>query len=288
MANLKKEIRFDHFKPYFLHKNEDGCIQEHLYNLTPLFKFISNNPFSATKKNIMGDTQMFHTCKFDAEKRIWELQILHLREKMLPGIADDDGAFELIQLEDNQYPAESTTLLYDESRNILYMQRNIYGTSIRALEQYLGKISPEGTLVLLKPITVEKRISKITKNNRYRKLILVADSDQLEVSTKYHSLSSIIKAFSQYQGKYVKIELGFGHKRNGFLNSDELISLIREAYEFPGTCNLKVNMAEDDDTYFETVDLMDDRANSKIIIEYSRENPITHARLFKMCLDKIS
>lgn len=95
---------------------------------------------------------MFHTCRYDEDLHMWELQILHLRERILPGIADDNGAYELIQLADNQYPAESTTVLYDEIRCTLYLQRNIYGTSIKALEEFLQLISPEGTLLLLKPI----------------------------------------------------------------------------------------------------------------------------------------
>lgn len=288
MGSLKKDVNFDHFKPYFLVEDENGVLQEKLYDLSPLFEFISSHPFSETKKRIMGDTQIFHTCKFDEESNIWELQMLHLREKILPGIADADGAFELIQLEENQYPAESTTLLYDNKSKILYMQRNLYGTSIRALEQYLEKISPEGIQVLLKPMLVGAKISTISESKKYRKLILVADSDQLDQQPEYESLRSIIKTFSQYQGKYVKVELGFGHKRNSFLNPRTTTFLIKEAYSFPGTQNLKVSMTDNEDTYCETIDLMDNRATSKISISYSRENPITHTRLFKLCLEKIS
>jgi len=142
VASQKKTVQFDLFKAYYLKKNKDGSQQECLYDLTGLLQHIANHPFSDTKKKIFGDTQMFHVCRENAKSPVWELQLLHLREKMLPGIADDSGTYELIKLEDNQYPAESTTMLYDAQRCVLCMQRNIYGTSIKALEQLFKYLLP--------------------------------------------------------------------------------------------------------------------------------------------------
>lgn len=125
MANQRKNVQFDHFRPYYLKRNDDGSTQECAYDLKALLQYVASQPFTNTKKQILGDTHMFHVCKRDGQLKVWELQILHLREKLLPGIADDAGAYELITLEENQYPAESTTMLYDEVSCTLYMQRNI-------------------------------------------------------------------------------------------------------------------------------------------------------------------
>ncbi len=284
MPNQRKIIQFDHFRPYFLATDENGVSHEHIYDLSGLLQYVAANPFNATRKKIMGDTHMFHTCRYDSDLQIWELQILHLREKILPGIADDDGAYELIQLADNQYPAESTTVLYDEARCILYMQRNIYGTSIKALEEFLQLISPEGTLILLKPIVEGARIGGITNDKIYRKFILVADSEQVTDDLAARPLGQIINSFRRYQGRIVKVELGFGRQRYGCLNAHETSALVREAYEFSGTQHLKVSAAQNEDTPFEMINLLDDRATYKIHIEYSRNNPITHDRLYRMCL----
>lgn len=284
MPNQKKEVQFDHFRPYYLTTDENGVSHEHVYNLNALLRHVMSCPYSETKKKILGDTHMFHACRYDEDLHVWELQILHLREKILPGIADDSGAYELIQLADNQYPAESTTILYDEIRCTLYLQRNIYGTSIKALEEFLQLISPEGTLLLLKPILSGARIGRITTNNLYRKLVLVADSEQLDDDQAGQPLGQIINNFRRYQGRFIKFELGFGRQRHGLLNAHEISTLVHEAYNFPGTHNLRVHIAENEDTPFETINLMDDRANYKFKVEYSRNNPITHDRLFRMCL----
>ena len=283
MPDNKKTVRFDFFKPYYLITDDNGNTTEQLYDLSSLFQFVDERPFSETKKKVLGDTHMFHICKYHEERNIWELQVLHLREKMLPGIADDAGAFKLIELEDNEYPAESTTLIFNVENNILYMQRNIYGTSISALEEYLRLLSPEGTKMLLKPIHVDRRISQVTENKFYRKIILTADSTDLPDEGIFPSLRSLIKSFSNYQGKCVKFEIGFGHK-SGNLDSSQSCQLIREAYEYSGTSKLNVSLSDDEDTHVETIDLMDDRANYKVDITYSRENPITHDRLFNRLL----
>jgi hypothetical protein len=228
---------------------------------------------------------MFHVCQRNTElPSIWELQILHLREKILPGIADEDGSYELITLGDHQYPAESTTLLYDEKDHTLYLQRNIYGTSIKALEEFLQLISPEGTNVLLKPIVADHKIKKISPEHLYRKVVLTADSQMLTEAHENTSLWKILKSFNQYQGRIVKVELGFGHQRHGVLNARETSQLIHEAYSFPGTHHLDVSITENEDVPFETINLLDDLANYRIEIEYTRNNPITHERLFRMCL----
>lgn len=284
MANQKKTVQFDHFRPYYLTTDENGISHEHVYNLRALLQHVMGRPFSETKKKILGDTHMFHVCRYDDQLHVWELQILHLREKILPGIADDNGAYELIQLADNQYPAESTTVLYDEDHCTLYLQRNLYGTSIRALEELFRLISPEDTLVLLKPIVNGTRINGITTSKLYRKVVLVVDSEQLTDEMSEQPLGRVIKNFRRYQGRFVRFELGFGRQKHGLLNAHEVSALIHEAYCFPGTNNLHVRVAEDEDTPFETINLMDDRACYKIDVQYSRNNPITHERLYRICL----
>lgn len=284
MANQKKLVQFNLFRPYYLVKDEVGIAHEHIYDLSKLLQHVSTHSFSETKKKILGETHMFHVCRRDSNLRLWELQILHLREKSLPGIADEEGAYELIKLPDHQFPAESTTLLYDETEHTIYLQRNIYGTSIKALEEFLQLISPEGISVMLKPIVTGTRIKRITPKSLYRKVILTADSKMLSDENKDTSLWKVINSFHQYQGRVVRVELGFGRQRSGFLNSAETSQLIHEAYRFPGTQNLHVSTSDNEDTPFETINLLDDLANYRIPVEFSRSNPITHERLYRMCL----
>lgn len=286
MKTKTKRIQFDLLKPYFIQDDKYGFTEEKLYDLKPFFEHISNNPLVNTKNKVYGDYHMFYKCKHHDTNNIWELQLLHLREQMLPGISDGDTEFELIKLGENQYPAESTTVIYDGNTNIIYMHRNVYGTSIRALTALIQVISPEGTSVVLKPIIKSKEINKIKQSSFFKSVILVADSEQLEEGDKQTGLGKIISSFSEYKGKVVSVNLGFGRSR-GFLKSNETAQLVREAYEFPGTQKLKVSLTDSEDGKIEKVDLLDDKEKITFDIEYSRGNMITHERLFKKCMEKI-
>lgn len=279
----KKTVQFDHLLPYYLVEDQNGVSTEHLYDLGALFRSIAANSLQKTQKRVFGDIHLFHACQFDEKLKIWELQILHLREKILPGIADTEGAYELIQLENGKYPAESTTVLYDDIHHMLYMQRNIFGTSIRALEIYLQELSPENISVVLKPKMQNNRLSRIVSTNLYRRVILTADAEQLDERYNGSSLHKLLKTFGEYQGRIVKLDLGFGHQRNGLLQSDATTKLVKEAYAFNGIQKLEVRTSDPQDISFETIDLLDDRANYKIDFEYSRDNPITHNRMFYSC-----
>ena len=284
MKTSKKTVQFDQFKPYYIEVDQSSSEQEYLYEFSKLLQHISSHPLSCTNRKILGDTYMFHVCQYDEREEVWEMQILHLREKILPGIADDGGSYELIQLEDNQYPAESTTIIYDPKNYTIYMQRNIYGISIKTTEMYIQMLSPIGTQVLLKPISNGNNIRKVTDDKKYRKIILVADSAMEQDGQRQESLSQIIRAAREYQGRIVKVEIGFGRQRTGYLNAKKAAQLVREAYSYNGTLNLAVRVAENEDTQVETIDLLDDRECFRINIEYSRANPITHSRLYRMCL----
>lgn len=281
-----KTIQFDLLKPYFIQDDKYGFTEEKLYDLKPFFEHVSNNPLVNTKNKVYGDYHMFYKCKYHDTNNIWELQLLHLREQILPGILDGDTEFELIKLGKNEYPAESTTVIYDGNTNILYMHRNVYGTSIKVLTALIQFISPEGTLVALKPIIKSKEINKIKQDSFFRRVLLVADSEQLEEDDKQTGLGKIISSFSRYKGKLVYITLGFGHSK-GLLKSDETTQLVREAYEFVGTQKLEVALSESEDGKIETVDLLDDKEKITFKIEYSRENAITHERLFTECMRRI-
>ena len=284
MANSKKTVQFDHFKPRYSYVDKDGRTHDKAFDLHPLLTEVAKHPFSESKRKIAGDTHMFHVCKYDEDLHVWEIQLLHLREKILPGIAVDDGAFALIELEDNQCPAESTTMLYDKENCVLYMQRNIYGTSIKALEQFIQLLLPEGHHVVMAPVLSGSRITKIAESNLYRKFILVADRDHLTDDDQDKTLAKILNQFGNYQGRVVKIELGFGRQKFGRLNPHETTKLIREAYDYTGTTMLKVSTAEDEDVGFETINLLDDRDHFLVSVEFSRKSPITHEKLYRICL----
>lgn len=284
MASTTKTVQFDHLAPYYLETSECGGTSENRYDMSSLFAHISGLPSTETKKKIFGETHYFHKCCYDETNGLWELQILHLREKVVPGIAYNDGTYELIQLEDGQYLAESTTIAYNPVNCVFYFQRNMYGTSINAFVQLLTHFAPYGTMIMLKPIMHFNRLDLVCKSPWFSKVILVADADQIPEGSEKSNLMDLLRSLKKYEGRTIKLELGVGRKRDRSLRPGEISALIKEAYEFAGTDKLEVRTKGAEDCALETIDLLDDRDKFIVKMAYSRENPITHERLYRECV----
>ena len=50
MANSKKKIQFDHFKPRYSYVDRDGVTHDKVFDLHPLLTEVSKHPFSESKK----------------------------------------------------------------------------------------------------------------------------------------------------------------------------------------------------------------------------------------------
>lgn len=291
MKKFTKHICFNHFSPYYLSDSKKGASSEKLYNLHKMLKAVSSELAlgNTIEKQIFGERHRFYKCKYNNKYKIWEIQLLHLRENIIPGIANDAGGYELIPLKDSEYPAESTTALYDEVREILYLQGNHYGTTTNSVEMFLQELSPAGTKVLLKPILYQNRINIITPDSLYRQLYLVVDSDELQDSASTDSNNSLFKTIrelKQYQGRFIKIDINFSRQRTGVLQAERVSKLVHEAYDFNGTKDLKVKRAGSYGETFDTINLLKDRKCYEFTLSSSREHPITHDILFKQCLLK--
>lgn len=285
---MTKNVAFDHLQvQYTSFRDDSGNAGMRVYKLEALLQEICKGNLPKTRKVVNGDPYMFHVCKYHADSGLWELQILHFREKILPGIADDFGGYEQIKLKDTEYPAESATLIYDQKTRILYMQRNKFALSIRNLEAYLGTLSPDGTLIQMAIVNQGKNIKKVTSESRYRNVVFTVDTRNENQLNEDSDLKQIIEAFKKYQGAYISVTIRTSRKIGSVLNGSQVKNLIRDAYDYQGTSKLETDMADPDDLEFETIDMLDNRSQFIIEFSYSRQHLITHDRLFAACKAEI-
>lgn len=283
---MKKTLHFDKYMPYTLVRAEDGVQKEMRLKLASLFNALASSPTGKSLREVYGEKYRLQICKFHSSSNIWELQILHLRNSILPGIADEEEDFELMVLPEGRYPTESSTILYSPNDDILYFQRNIACMSAKRMEAYLRAFLPDGVKILLKPVLAGERIGRITDKASYRKIVLACGVDRRRKYDQSNCLERMLHEYAQYQGLVANITIGMGRKK-GRLNSAAASELIRAAYSENDTHSLKVHIDPDGSTNFEWVDLMLDREVVSISLEYSKDNPITHTRLFTACHEAI-
>lgn len=283
---MSKFVHFDKYIPYTLLTAADGSPIERRLDLNDLFQQLSEEPQQRGLKEILGEKYRLHVCTYHENDALWELQVLHLRDSILPGIADEEREYELLTLPDGKYPAESCTMIYIPQDSTILFQRNVLCMSSRRLGYYLQSMMPEGTKMILKPVFSGNRIEMINNHASYKKVILAAKigRDEEEPTT---GLKSLLRAYRSYGAPLVQIDISTGRKRNSRLKPDEISELVREAYEDNDVQKLRVNMAKDAQSEFGWVDLLEDRDGITVKMEYSKDDPISHDRLFGACFERL-
>lgn len=290
----EKIVVFDYLQPQYSTFGDDKQKAGiYSFQMRDFLTEVASDKLLRTDREINGERYRFQCCQkiktaTEVQSDLWEIQILRIRQKVLPGEADDKGGYDaVITLPDGTYPAESTTLLYSESKNILYFQRNIFGISIRNLQNYFTELcfkkdSPEAKNRVLFSIC-EKTCSKkmLTTNTKYKKLLLTAKVDAMNECDKDSSLYQILKSFHSIGSSVAKVEFSIGHKTKQRLSTNKINKLIEEASSYGGIVKLQAQMSDADDTEFSMFDFLENKLSYKVHIEYSKENPITHARLLK-------
>lgn len=277
MQNRVKPVQFDFFTPYFIEKNADNRDSEKILDLNRIFSSLESERKYVFK--ISGDDYVLQRYERDSQYTyIWKIQILRVRDTSIPGVYDErDSSYEFMRLEDGKSFAESTTVLYDSQTYLFMMQRNKFAVSVENCQYFLAELCQCG--VSLKVRTPQNIFRKIKKDSRYKKIVLTADTKELNADNKNGSLGQILNMFSKYNGRVVKIEISVDRMRDRELNSAELVELIGDAYVFPGIKKLQVRGAAPEDIEFDTIDLLADRQHIRLDVEYNSKNPISHERL---------
>lgn len=198
------------------------------------------------------------------------------------GIAKENGDFDFIELEDDEYIGEEVTALYDEEFNIIMVQRNKNSLSPSGLEKYFTGVLDDGTQIQFLPIPMPDELKSIKPTQEFRKLSLGFSPTNIDDEILDHvnkPILDIIKGSRELGALRVMITLSLGNsKKSDSLNKDGILNLSQlDNYE--GFNKVQVNKRENEDTVIETVDLIAGKLNDIITMETSRVNPIKYERV---------
>ncbi len=280
---MQKTVYFDKYVPYHLVEGEDGAMVEQRLDMSDFFQIIAETEFGNTLHRINGERYRFHVCRHDENNECWEVQILHLRDVLLPGVADEAGTYEELDLPEGRYLAESCTMMYDANDGYLYMQRNKMCITASRLTDYFRAMFPEGTYLYFKAALNGNQEQPWGNRTYFRQVELCCYADQVENLAPDTSLRRLLNGYGAYQGNTINISISMGH-RPGTLNPQRTRELIAQAYQTPDMVKLKVKAAEEEDADYEWLNLLENRATYRCRIEYERNSRISHAMLYNACL----
>ena len=208
---MKKEIQFDYFEVHAFEMDKNNNVAMDIkMDITPILENLLHMETVDRTQNYKSDKIRFQVVH-KKDNSIWEIQLLRLREVLLPGIADDEGNYEIITLEDGQYIGESTSMIYDSENCVICMQRNNKAILPSILEYLLRSIYDGGNeLITLRPIIRPTNLMQLNNNTLFRKISIGIATDEIVLNEKHETpIGKILNNMQEYDCGYITLELGF-------------------------------------------------------------------------------
>ncbi len=287
---MKKEIQFDYFEVHAFEMDKNNNVAMDIkMDITPILENLLHMETVDRTQNYKSDKIRFQVVH-KKDNSIWEIQLLRLREVLLPGIADDEGNYEIITLEDGQYIGESTSMIYDSENCVICMQRNNKAILPSILEYLLRSIYDGGNeLITLRPIIRPTNLMQLNNNTLFRKISIGIATDEIVLNEKHETpIGKILNNMQEYDCGYITLELGFNGrlKKNTTMASGLSFNTIQELLEDNKVNKLKVDYKTTEDSFVEHVDLIENKTHDIISFEYERNYDITHEVIFKKIYER--
>lgn len=288
MAQKKKTIRIDKLDPWLYEEGLKGLITPTRYELSPILKDISDNPRALTTKIIREDEYFFHICRYNAEHKVYEIQIVKPRDRLMPGKITIEGRYEIIRLPEGERLAESATLAYSPEKQAIYMQRNHHAIAPSVLAEYLKELTAEGgCFVQVRACVDRDAINKIDLTSQFKALFITVEGQERDETANSSFLESIWHISRNMNSDRTTLRIHAGRSKKKCLDREETIKEIKEIMLANRVTNLKAKVKHSHSRKAELIDLIEDRIGFDIQLPYSQEEPLTHERIFQEMLRQI-
>lgn len=282
-----KTIRFDYFRVRCA-RIIGNVTEIPVYELQPLLETMAHMDVVDRTYDYRGELARLQIVNRHriGQRSCWELQLLRLRYAQLPGIATDNGDYEIMELEDDEYVGEEVSVLYDEKLSIMVIQRNRNSLSPSGIEEFLNQMAPDEH-IRLEPIIPREEAMEI-RHGDYIRSFTLSIADIREMNLLDQNSSSLREVVASLREKYnaisvsIKISLGQRGRKNDSLTLNEIAAAIDEYSGKNGVTKMILAKKDAEDARVEVCDLIDRRVSGYASCEYNKECPITHNRIFPL------
>lgn len=281
MADIRTALVNCDFIRITTHDENDG--KDLYYEGFP--SFLENLNLEDSEEKIQGDKVKIYKKAFDKGKKLWEIQLLRFRDKVLPGIEDGStGEYEVIKVGEGDKLAEFNTLIFDPQTYCILMHRNRNGLSVKSLEIYLNsliKFQSESKKIRLNPILKNFDKNKYIGNQNvvFKRLDFSIDMNDIENNGIFGKILQI----GNIKGKRIKcgISMGRSAKDEG-LDKEIMEDIINSDIVGDKWKSLRVGLLENINSEVETFDLIHNRMCTALELDYTAESPIEHKTIYKI------
>jgi len=229
---ITKYVNFDYFYVTCRPKGAPPTIRDVPFDLRAILSLLEKEglqertfPYKQEQARMEQFSFMAHT------SNLWDMYFTRLRDFNLPTKAKKNAPSKPVDLDDDEYIGENVSAIYDESCNIIMIQRNKFSLGPSAIEEYFNHYCSSEEEINLRPIYVTDMKTKIKRADSVRKLrIKFADVKKATENVTGQSLKKWLTTFDDYETVAGEIILTVGRKRKASLGGN-LQGLVDEIYE---------------------------------------------------------
>ncbi len=285
-------ISIDYYEVWAYINDGTGKYNETKYDIAEIFELLSESDCTQRTFEYKEEKVRVQEVKYDKQNEIWEIQLLRAREYIQPGVADDTGNYDILDLGEDKYYAESISLLYDSKRCIIGMQINHNYITRTILEQIFNSFyndDQEG-MIQLRPIITSDGKEKIKKAEYCTRIAVVLKDPKMK-EKEYDNktlLGQLFNSSKKFNGIQCKIEIGFGKnlKKKDSLSMEEVKSMIDTVDKIKGIEELELDYKDMEDSTIDKVSLIKERIQDAITVTVEKGKSISHAEIFQKMKEK--
>lgn len=273
-----RKVKFQYFQVF---SQVTGEIPK-LFDLKQWISQMATTSLENRAKEYNGESARLEEAYFADDYDFYFLHFVRLRATNIPSRAKLDTNVEPMELGDDEYLGEEVSALYDESRNILMLQRNKYSLSPTGIEDYLNLAWGKDETISLRAISVPDPFILARRPAIYRKINLrlanVTQATERGVLGKLNSkLSQIVDSFGALNSVNAQITITMGTKKEENLNEKEVGLILSDIEENPELFSgAEVAVKESDEGKVELIDLLNNLAHDYATFRMEARTTLNH------------
>lgn len=275
MATKQKNITIEYYMSSSFQKvNKTNSYRNVELDITALLTKLSNLELSKRKILYNGELLILAFIRFNERSNLWELIFYRSRSINIPFIIDSNGNSRKILLKNGESLSEAICMLYDPSKKIFAMQRNIYAVGTKGIEIFLSNFShlPISLTCITSISETKKKLLKSLKIKKFKLVVKNLKKQSKEISTsiiqynKGTEISNVIDAALAINSSTINIELSMGNSSDVLQIEDDDFEIFQNLIDNRNVRSLQLGCVNAEKDNMQITDFVDSRITDNIIV----------------------
>ncbi len=273
----QRKITIEYYNTCQLNREYGNNFSRDTIDISVLLDSLSKKEVKDRCINYNGENLLLSFIEFNKNSRLWELIFFKSRSSTIPIIIDTNGNSRQILLKENEMISEALCILYDPSKQILCMQRNIYAVGTKGIEEFFSSFL-KNNIYLESIHNLDSKKKSILKGSKLKKFKLRIRNEKnknlLPVKFKQYnkntSICNVIDSALAVNSSIINVEFSMGKSSNVIKIEDDDFEVFQDLMNNNNVKNLELGFVPDERANMQITDFMDSRIHDTLSIVYAK------------------